>query len=293
LSVGAAGWSATALGGTAPDPNATDVVLGTAGGFRYAKETLPLGGTDHYNGPTAGCGSQARHVMGGGWLIKGAPPSGRKGESQQPVDYTDDVDTVPDEGWSSSGFASQDGDITAFAICEPDTTPAYEQVVQPLGSSNVRTSTLNCEPGTGHVIGGGVTIATVHSYTIASRPLDGLDSDHTPDDGWFGKVYDTIGGNGGFSAYSICQPGPVSYERAGSSVAAHHAAGATARCPGGKHVASGGGSISGPGAEVHLAGSYPVDGSDADHVPDDGWKSLAFNDSSAVQKLTAYAVCLA
>ncbi len=289
----AIGGASAALAGTEPDPNDGDVVLGTAGGLRYSAEVLPLSGTVHYNHPEAGCGRQTRHAVGGGWLITGAPLSGRKGESQQPVDYVSDADTYPDEGWSASAFASVDGNVTGFAICERGTMPAYQLHEELNGTTHVRTANLQCAPGTGHIVGGGVSIATSNSYTIASRPADGPDADHRPDDGWFGKVYDTnASGIGGFGSSSVCQTGVVHYEHASAHAQPGHSVAKVARCPAGTHVADGGGTISGPGDQVHLAGSYPVDTADGGHVPDDGWKTLAFNGSGSKQKLSTYAVCL-
>lgn len=291
LGVGVAGWSGSALGGTAPNPNLNDSVLGVAGGLRYSREVSALNTTDHYAEATAGCGPATRHVVGGGWLISGPPANDRHGESQQPVDYTD-VDSAPDDGWSSAGFASQAGNLKAFGICELSTTPAYQQITLPDSSGASRSATLKCGSGTGHVIGGGLSIATVESYDIASRPSDGADADHSPDDAWSGRVFDTLGGIGGFHIASVCQPGPVRYAKATRSVKAGHAAGVAVLCPAGTHDGDGGGVISGPAAQVHLAGSFPVDGTDQDSVPDDGWKTFAFNSSPSKQTLTAYAVCL-
>lgn len=53
------------LAGSQPDPDLGDTVLGVVGDVRYAREVQPNqpGG---YGYPTAGCGPDAFHLIGGG-----------------------------------------------------------------------------------------------------------------------------------------------------------------------------------------------------------------------------------
>jgi hypothetical protein len=57
-------------------------------------------------------------------------------------------------------------------------------------------------------------------------------------------------------------------------------------------VIGGGGRLSGAISDAHLSASLPVDRSDSDKVPDDGWKVTGSNDTGAKKNLTAYALCV-
>jgi hypothetical protein len=285
-------WSAVAVGGSEPDPNTGDTVLGVAGGLRYSSDPAAFDlGNNGYGQTIAGCGPASESTLGGGAKLAGPPPGSRKIEGVRPYDWYDQ-DMLPNDGFSAGGYGSTTGTITAFAICETG-SPDYYSLTVPSSSSSVRSATQECGASSGHVVGGGISIATSSSFISASRPIDGSsDADNHPDDGWSGRVFDSIGGAGGMYLDAVCQAGPVSYPTAQGKAATGHAVTLKAPCPGGSHVSDGGGKITGPGAQVYLAGSYPIDDADADAVPDDGWKTIAFNGSSSKQKLTAYAVCL-
>jgi hypothetical protein len=291
LALALLGWSAIAAGGSEPNPNTGDSVLGTAGGLRYSSDTANLApGNNDYGHSTAGCGPDTRSTVGGGAKIAGSPSGSRKIEGTRAYDWYD-VDTLPNDGWSASGYGSPVGTISAFAICETG-TPVYLVVTEPGSAHQVRSATEYCANPNQHVVGGGVSIATSSSFVSASYPADGADADHRHDDGWSARVLDPVGGAGGMYVDVVCQAGPVSYPTAKGQAGPGHDVSLTVSCPGGSHVSDGGGRITGPGAKVQLESSYPIDGADADSVPDDGWKTIAFNHSASNQTLTAYAVCL-
>jgi len=278
------GWSSVAVGGSTPDPNIGDTVLGTGHGLRYTSDGDTLDqGNDGYAHPFVGCGPAKRHVVGGGFTLKGPPAGSQRIGLESPLDYTDS-DMKRDDGWAVSGYGSTTGALTAISICEKGTTPTYRHIAPPPSSNPVRSDTVSCHAGDGHVVGGGVAISTAFSFISASHPTDGADADNRPDDGWSGRVLDQIGGGGGFDLTAICQPGAVSYPTRETEVGTGQGGTALASCPHGTHISSGGGKITGPGAEVHLEDSYPVDGAH--------WKTVAFNSSPSKQTLTAYAVCL-
>lgn len=62
----------------------------------------------------------------------------------------------------------------------------------------------------------------------------------------------------------------------------------TITCPAGKHVLGGG--IETPDHRIVKSG--PVDGDDADAVPDDGWRIVAENILSTTEDVTGYSTCI-
>jgi hypothetical protein len=85
----------------------------------------------------------------------------------------------------------------------------------------------------------------------------------------------------------------LAYEKRGATgLDAGEAASRTAVCGHGRHVLGGGLRISGPQNEARAASSFPFDGGDRHQVPDDGWKSTAYNLSGGSKTLTTFAICL-
>lgn len=282
--------AAAAFAGSEPDPDTEDVILGTSGGLRYASDSddFDLGNYGFAQANT-GCGPDDWHIVGGGVALNGPPAKKRKFGSTAPYDWYD-MDSTPEDGWRSSGYGGDDGTLESFSICKAEPQPDYFRGETSDSDDEVRSDKVEC--GDGKAIAGGGFIATSESFLSQSYPYDGSDSNSTPDDGWAVRLYDTVGGLGGMHVDVVCQSGSVSYEDATDNAGAHGSASATANCPGGTHVSGGGGKMAGPGAKVNLASSNPIDDSDANETPDDGWKAVAYNDSGNQQKLTTYAVCL-
>ena len=57
-----------------------------------------------------------------------------------------------------------------------------------------------------------------------------------------------------------------------------------------EHVVGGGARVSGPADRSRLATSAPVDGTDADNIPDDGWTTNVYNVSGAAKQVTPFAI---
>ena len=77
------------------------------------------------------------------------------------------------------------------------------------------------------------------------------------------------------------------------NVAPGTAATATALCGKSRHASGGGGRFTGRIGQAWLAASRPVDtASDADSVPDDGWRVAGYNATGAVKSLWSVAVCV-
>jgi hypothetical protein len=76
-------------------------------------------------------------------------------------------------------------------------------------------------------------------------------------------------------------------------VLANTQVGASALCPEGTSVVSGGGRVFTIGPDVILDTSLPIDGADADTVPDDGWAVNYNNPTASNSNFRVYAVCAA
>ena len=286
------GLGASALGGEPIDPNLDDTVLGSAGGFRYASDADPYNPSNSgYAFPRAGCGGPAYHATGGGAALSG-PLEKRRLSASRPLDFGDD-DPDFDDGWDASGHGGPGGSITAFAVCARFESLRYVRQDVPDSPTGIRAAKVPCPDGR-HVLGGGIFIATSESFVNSTYPYDGADRDRKPDDGWAGRVLDTIGGFGGMEAYAICKGGPLpTYRKAAASgVEENSAAGPKARCPRAEHVSGGGVRISGPGNRGAVTGTMPLDRGDAGNAPDDAWRGSGLNLSGTPKRVTAFAICL-
>ena len=160
----------------------------------------------------------------------------------------------------------------------------YHALSVPPSASAERTASAACAPGKA-LAGGGAFIATSDSFINSSYP-SGAGT-------WRTRIYDTVGGLGGMSVHAVCRNRRgVAIKRARKRVPPGTARSATARCPRARHVSGGGGALSGPIADGHLAASTPVDGGDRDRVPDDGWRVTAHNDAGGAKTLRAFAICV-
>jgi hypothetical protein len=173
--------------------------------------------------------------------------------------------------------------LTGYAICSKKPSH-YVLHETPSSASSARTDTATCPAGE-RVVGGGEFIATTDSFINSGYPIQG---------GWKTRVHDTVGGLGGMETYAICRANVDS-----KLVATEHAnlvpgsaASVAATCSPGRHVSGGGGRFTGPIGQAWLSASRPIDGSDADSVPDDGWKVTGYNASGSAKSLWALAVCV-
>jgi hypothetical protein len=90
---------------------------------------------------------------------------------------------------------------------------------------------------------------------------------------------------------SVVQSGGVSYVTVKEAVAQHSFKRATAICP--KHTSVlGGGEVASTGFKtIDMRQTYPVDGSDSNATPDDGWGTGVYNDSRKPSRITVTASC--
>ena len=206
-----------------------------------------------------------------------AAPSGGSGSASwlavlQTIDYVD-ADTQPDDGFQAAGFGPHGKAVTAYSICVHGGQLAYHAKSVANQPTDVRSGSVACGASKWHVTSGGVFIATTNSWVSPSFPVDRPDAGTTPDDGWAGTARDTTGGIGGFDIYAVCAAGMKLRYVQGSPgpVASGHALTRKAMCAANEHVVGGGARVTGPADGSRVVTSAPVDGSDADKVPDDGW----------------------
>ena len=183
---------AAVLAGSQPDPDVGDTLLGTVDGVRYSREVAgnQLNG---YGYATAGCGSDAFHLVGGGGT---AGPAATTWLSDASFRSYPEGDTAMDDGFEQASAGIVGGTTTAFAICIKNVDTKVVHVQPAAGTSGLRRATVSCGAKRWHAAGGSVFIATSGSWAGSSRPWDSGDTGSTPDDGWTGTAYDTQDGLG-------------------------------------------------------------------------------------------------
>jgi hypothetical protein len=280
-----------ASAGTPIDPNLGDTVLGKAGGVRYASDPAVYA-MGNFAAVEVGCGRSRWHLIGGGSSAGGAASQSWDSASR-PYDY-DDADTLGDDGWLAEAYGPPGSEVTGFSICIRDGTIKYPSNAIPDDTTGSRSGAVSCGGARWQVTTGSAFIATSGSWVNASFPKDGRDADATPDDGWSGRVYDTIGGIGGFYLFAVCGAGlDLSYVKgAPAPLRAGDAVTRKAACAQSEHAVGGGARVSGPAHRARLVSSFPYDGPDADDVPDDGWQTRAYAISGADKTVTPFAICL-
>jgi hypothetical protein len=281
-----------ASGGTTPDPDLNDTVLGTTDGVRYASDVATYDGGSGFASVAAGCGTFRWHLLGGGAMSGGAAATAWQA-ANRPEDYTD-ADTDGDDGWLVGGYGVNPDQVTAYSICIRDGQITYPFKDVADSSSGLRSGSVHCGGAKWQVTTGSPFIATSHSWINSSRPRDTGDAGSDPDDRWAGDVYDTVGGIGGFNVYAVCAAHLVLryVKKDAVSVSAGSSVSRLAGCTSGEHVVGGGPKVSGPEDQARLVSTFPVDDGDPDSIPDDGWQSRVYNISGSDKDVTAYAICL-
>lgn len=284
---------ARALGGEQQDPNLGDEILGKSGGVRYRSDSMAFDVFSRFASAEVGCGGPRWHLLGGGSRAGGAPSQAWHSFGR-PLDF-DDPDDLGDDGWYTGGFGPAPAEFTGYAICIRDGAIRYRFRQVADSPSGLRSGSVGCGGGRWHVTTGSTFIATSDSWSGSSYPKDGGDPDRIPDDRWQGRVFDTVGGIGGFYMYAVCaRMLDVRYvKRAPVSILAGESVGRRVRCKRSEHVVGGGARTTGPADRVRLVSAFPYDGADADDVPDDGWQMRVHKISGPESRVTAFAICLA
>lgn len=159
--------------------------------------------------------------------------------------------------------------------------------------SNPAPIRASCPAGARHVTGGGAQFgATTHAGAAGSLHVSAPFGPRFPRlRGWEMSGLNEGNDPEPSTAFTICSAKKLTYTRKRTSLKAAKSARATASCPDGTHVGGGGVSIGGDGSG-RIVSSYPIDGRDGDHKPDDGWRGTAFNTSlTQAHRMFVYATC--
>jgi hypothetical protein len=298
VAVTLASAGAASAGVTIPNPG--DRVLGSAGGLTYRADSERFGGptgSGNFAFALVGCGPQSRHVLGGGVRAEGAGMA-RKVVSTLPRDNTGtEPDSLPDDGWEAGGQGPDQKRLTAFAICTtlPLSRLRYVRDEPPNTGEQARFGEASCGGGRWHATGGGGIASPSDAYLSSSQPLDSSDANSQPDDEWLLAFFDPFAGIGGSDVEVICRRGPgLAYREASRhGIGTGKVGSRKVRCPKGSHVVGGGAHVSGSVLDGRFIDSHPIDlPSDADRVPDDGWRAKSVNEGGSATRLTVRAICL-
>ena len=281
-----------ASAGTPIDPNLGDSVFGITGGVRYASESTTFDAGNGYGNTEVGCGGPEWRLLGGG-----SASAGPVAQSWQTAARPDDFnDARPARGRRLVHQRARGGSGRVHGLLDlrprrrpplPDDDGGEFDLEPAKWDRRLRCAHVACRDG-------GVFIATSGSWVNSSAPMDGGDPTATPDNGWAGTVYDSIGGGGGFYVHAVCARGvtlryvklPPFKVPTGAAVVR------TVACRPAEHVVGGGARVTGSANRARLISTFPYDGKDADGIPDDGWQSRVYGISGAQKKVTAFAICL-
>jgi hypothetical protein len=192
----------------------------------------------------------------------------------------------------NSSAASAELRITAICAVRGTLSRAKEKSVARNTQGELKVS---CPTGA-KVIGGGVGITgDSHKQEVATtQPFDGADADTLPDDGWLGRANNGLNKRVFMTVEALCsRSGSYTYVHSTRTKVPNNAqVEVSIGCPSRTHVTGGGVDVTGTNDGVEVADSFPFDGSDADTLPDDGWRADANNDGSgAPQKMQTFAIC--
>jgi hypothetical protein len=209
-----------------------------------------------------------------------------------------DQDLKPDDIARVYAFntTASPGETRAWAICAAGRT-VYRSHTSKLREGHAATAKARCRRGT-NVVGGGnyITGANDDATLQATRPFDGGDADHKPDDGWRVKAFNLRDGRKDLTAYAMCRKERPKYLGGFGGFSPPSGGGGGAVCND-KDL-----SVSGPGAEVggdpslvRITAYYPDDIGDpfeAGDVPDDYVIHEAENATTAQVPDGSFAACL-
>ena len=195
---------------------------------------------------------------------------------------------------AANNSSGTDAQMTIYAIC------ASGQYVYPHKTVSVAPGHTNAakvsRPAGTKVVGGGVVgIGGDHSVEVgSSEPADGHDANHKIDDAWFGVANNGTNASIHMEVDAVCAKHGQYTVIAGPRTALPNNAIATSAvaCPHGTRVTGGGTDVTGGTTDSEVHDGFPIDGSDADTIRDDGWQSTAYNDNSgSLQHMKTFAIC--
>jgi hypothetical protein len=263
-------------------------------GLIYIEASSPIS-SGQPAAPLANCPEDAHLVGAGGDSLVGVVPG--LINSVTPFD-DDDEDLKPDDGAYAYAFntTASPGTTQAWAVCARGKT-IYRSQTSKLRVNHAATVKARC-PGDMSVVGGGnyITGSNDDATLQATRPFDGHDANHNPDDGWRVKAFNLRELRKDLTAYAICRK-PSEHPRylgGFGSMAPGSAGGGGAECNNvNRSVAGPGAEIKGEPSLVRLAGYFPEDNTiEAGDQPDDYVSSQAENATTGEVRFGSFAACL-
>jgi hypothetical protein len=167
----------------------------------YGQATSQTFAVGSISSASTSCGAPQRAVGGG---IRSLTEPG----NTHLVHTLPSADLAEWEGGVYADAGPPDSAFRTYLICTGAMDVSFESQEEEIESGPAAlTVSANCAGGT-HVSGGGASIeATVanseNSWINTSRPFDGNDAGHVPDDGWTARVQLGTGAQGA-SAYAVC-----------------------------------------------------------------------------------------
>ena len=128
----------------------------------------------------------------GGTKVTGGGVSGNGGElvihRSIPIDGGD-IDTTPDDGWSTYVTNTSGGSVTvtSYAVCAGSLKLRYAFAPKAVAPTSAGKATAGCPKGT-VVVGGGFN-GPDEGLLHASIPKDTKDAGKVPEDGWFARLH--------------------------------------------------------------------------------------------------------
>jgi hypothetical protein len=141
------------------------------------------------------------------------------------------------------------------------------------------------------VIGGGVEIVGSNTATgvTASVPIDGMDHDQKPDDGWRGSAGSRSAADKAIVAYATCaKKGKFSYVSQSFTLDPHDGLETALGCPG--STVGGGVALQRSNRTLAIGQSSPWD-LNADGKEDDGWITYVTNGGDVPTTVTQHLIC--
>ena len=160
------------------------------------------------------------------------------------------------------------------------------------------TRTAKCPAGK-RVLGGGLlndSGLTPRVQLLDSRPADGRDRRHRPDDAWTASALVESGSPVRITVYAICTGGRAAesllYRAKSKTFPAESQRGVTTPCPAGSRIVAGGLSSPGGNHVAWITSLAPADGPDAGNTPNDAYAGrLDHYQKADSLKVTVHAVC--
>ncbi len=197
------------------------------------------------------------------------------------------------DAWHTGINTGSNSPLAAYAICTPKQGKVSDEAMFELVPAAPADATVDVACTSGNAVGGGVAASgsAADFWLHANLPLDLVDSNQEPDDGWRGTMFHHQGSLSGMTVRLVCMEGKVpDYETKSRSTDGSPTL--KAMCDDGKSVTGGGAFAGADASDSHVLSTVPVDSKrDRNRIPDDGWKASFYNDNAVNQTFAVTAIC--